>query len=401
MSLDALRGFDMFWIMGADALGGVAARMAESLGGSVAPGAAEPWYRKLADQLEHVEWRGFHFYDLIFPLFVFMAGVSMVYSLGRTVAEEGRGAATWRLFRRALLLWLLGVLYYRGWANGLDHVRLLGVLQRIALAYLGAGLCFIHLKPRGWIAVLGGILLGYWALLALAPVRDIQLTDAALKVLSEKTGQTDPHALFLATTRVVHRVYEPGYNVVNHFDFQYLPWRKWDKYHDPEGILSTFPAVASCLLGMFAGWFLKDEKRTPVRRAATLLVAGVVLVALGWAWDSQFPVIKKLWTSSYVLVAGGYSALLLGAFYYLVDVRGWQRWCQPFVWIGLNPIAVYLAGNLVNFDNLAQRVAGGPVAAFFDGWVPNLGSLVLALAGMGWAVLFARSLHRRRLYFRL
>ena len=133
----------------------------------------------------------------------------------------------------------------------------------------------------------------------------------------------------------------------------------------------------------------------------TLLVAGVILVALGWTWDLQFPVIKKLWTSSYVLVAGGYSALLLGTFYYVVDVRGWQRWCQPFVWIGLNPIAVYLASNVISFENLAHRVAGGPVAAFFDGILPNLGGLVLAFAGIGLVVLFARMLHQRRLYLRL
>lgn len=401
MSLDALRGFDMFWIMGADALGSAASKVAESLAGPAAPGAGEPWFKKLADQLEHVEWRGFRFYDLIFPLFVFMAGVSMAYSLGRIVEEEGKGAAAWRVFKRAFLLWILGVIYYGGWSKGLDHVRLLGVLQRIALAYLGAGLCFVYLKPRGWLAVLSGILLGYWALLAFAPVRDIHLSDDAIAVLAKAGGGTDPHALFLATTNFVHGVYEPGYNVVNHFDFQHLPGRKWDTYYDPEGILSTFPAVASCILGMFAGWFLKDERRTPGRRAVTLLVAGVVLVALGWTWDLQFPVIKKLWTSSYVLVAGGYSALLLGTFYYIVDVRGWQRWCQPFVWIGLNPIAVYLASNVISFENLAHRVAGGPVAALFDRILPNLGGLVLAFAGIGLVVLFARMLHQRRLYLRL
>ncbi|MFM8358121.1 MAG: acyltransferase family protein [Verrucomicrobiota bacterium] len=377
-SLDALRGFDMFWIMGADAIGGAFLKMGTPLAAEAGPAAAPASgalvraAHFLGEQLEHVEWEGFRFYDLIFPLFVFMAGVSLVLSLSRTVAQEGRGVATGRLLRRALLLYLVGIFYYGGIGKGWDQVRLLGVLQRIALAYLGAGLCFLHLKPRGLVTALAVILLGYWGLMALVPVPGIGAGH-----------------------------YAEGRNLANWIDAQYLPLRKWDGDHDPEGLLSTLPAIGSCLLGVLAGIHLRTGRGTGVRRAATLVGVGLALVAAGHLWGVWFPVIKKLWTSSYVLVAGGWSAVLLGVFHYGVDIRGWRGWCRPFVWIGLNPIAIYLLTNLVNFDALSRRFVGGEVVTFLDGVFPGLALLALALLGIGWGVWVAWYLDRRRVYLRL
>lgn len=369
LSLDALRGFDMFWIMGADALGGVAAAMAEK---------QAPWTHSLAEQLEHVAWEGFRFYDLIFPLFVFIAGISLVFSLGRLAEEKGKDEALGRLMKRALLLFCLGVLYYGGLSKGLDEVRWLGVLQRIALAYLGAGFFFIFYKPRTCAVVTAGLLLGYWALMALVPVPGIGAGN-----------------------------YAEGKNLANWLDLRFLPGRMHDTTHDPEGLLSTLPAVATCLLGTFAGRWLLRQDKSPSMKSAGLAAAGVALLVLGWVWSSrlpipfQFPVIKKIWTSSYVLIAGGWSCLLLALFHWVIDVRGWSGWCRPFVWVGLNPIAVYLAANLVSMDNLSRRVAGGPLASALDGWMPHLGDLVLALVGIGWCFLLAWFLHRRKLYLRL
>lgn len=363
MSLDALRGFDMFWIMGADALGGVAAAMAK--------GRAE-WVRHLADQLEHVTWEGFRFYDLIFPLFVFIAGVSLVFSLGRIEAEEGKDEALIRLVQRAFLLYLLGVLYYGGWAEGWDKVRWLGVLQRIALSYLGAGVVHLFFGFRGAVVATVGLLVGYWGLMTFVPVPEHGAGNLA-----------------------------EGRNLANWIDLKFLPGHKWDGDHDPEGLLSTLPAIASCLLGTFAGRWMQRTDRTPVAKTVGLVVAGLVLLFLGWAWSLQFPIIKKIWTSSYVLVAGGWSCLLFALFYWVVDVRGWQRWCVPFVWVGLNPIAVYLVAKVVSMDNLARRVAGGPVMAALDAAVPSLGGMVVALVGIGWCFLLAWFLHRRKLYLRL
>lgn len=368
----------MFWIMGADAIGGAFLKMGTPLsaeaGHAAAPasGALVRAAHFIGEQLEHVEWEGFRFYDLIFPLFVFMAGVSLVLSLSRLVAQEGRAKAMGRIFRRALLIYLLGIFYYGGIGKGLDQVRLLGVLQRIALAYLGAGICFLYLKPRGLVMALAGILLGYWGLMALVPVPGIGAGH-----------------------------YEEGRNLANWIDAQYLPFRKWDGDHDPEGLLSTLPAIGSCLLGVLAGIHLREGKGPAVRKAAMLVGVGLALVAAGHLWGMWFPVIKKLWTSSYVLVAGGWSAVLLGVFHYVVDIRGWRGWCRPFVWIGLNPIAIYLLTNLVDFDALSRRFVGGQVVTFLDGIFPGLALLALALLGIGWGIWVAWYLDRRRVYVRI
>ena len=172
--------------------------------------------------------------------------------------------------------------------------------------------------------------------------------------------------------------------------------------HDPEGVLSTLPAVVSCLLGVFAGIFLRDSKRTPSEKAVHLAVAGVALLVLGYSWGAFFPIIKKLWTSPFVLVAGGWSALLLAVFYYVIDVKGWQRWCQPFVWVGLNSITVYLAGNLIDFEQLASRLVGGNMGALLDTVVAKgFGTLLVSLLSIATVFGFARFLHHRKIYLRL
>ncbi len=362
MSLDALRGFDMTWILGADAIGHAMAEVE-----------AGPVVRALARQLDHVAWEGFRFYDLIFPLFVFMIGVAITFSVGRMVEREGRGAAVGRILRRTLLLYVLGLIYYGGISEGVEQIRLVGVLQRLALCYGFTALCFVYLRPRSLVGVTVGLLVGYWAALNFIPVPGIGAGDFA-----------------------------EGRNLTNWFDREYLPWRKWDGTHDPEGVLSTFPAFASCLLGVFAGMHLRDHAGTGERKAGLLALAGVVCLALGWVWALQFPVIKKLWTSSYVLVAGGWSALLLALFYYVIDVRGVRGWAMPFVWVGTNALTLYLVGNVVDFDGLSARFVGGPVGAALDAWVaPHFGGLVLAVVGILFCFLLGRFLYRRQIFLRL
>src|SRR6266581_2404943 len=177
MSVDALRGFDMFWIIGADSLVYALNRMSQT--GPT---------KFLADQLEHAEWEGFHFYDLIFPLFVFIVGVSLVLSLGKTIEQHGRATAVKRIFRRTILLFLVGIFYYGGFNNAWPGMRMTGVLNRIALAYCFAGLFFCFFKPRTLGAIGVALLAGYWALLAFVPIRDIQLTKPGLARLAEQTG---------------------------------------------------------------------------------------------------------------------------------------------------------------------------------------------------------------------
>ncbi|MBI4623294.1 MAG: DUF5009 domain-containing protein [Verrucomicrobia bacterium] len=394
-SLDALRGFDMFWILGADAIVRGLGEMSQT-----AP------LKFIAAQLEHKDWAGFAFYDLIFPLFVFIVGVSLVFSLTRTVAQHGRAAAVKRVLIRAAVLFFLGIFYSGGLTARWPDIRLLGVLQRIALAYGAAGLLFCFFRPRvlAWIGVL--LLTGYWALLTFVPIRPVQLERGALPAQMAQAGMPRPtleqaHQFFDRTSSRIIGGYEAGLNFANHLDFKYLPGRKYDHYWDPEGLLSTLPAIATCLLGVAAGLLLRRSDRTDAQKIAWLAGAGLAALAIGWTWHLQFPVVKKIWTSSFVLVAGGWSLLLLAAFYYVVDVRQWRRWCRPFIWIGMNPITLYIASNVVGFRRVAPRLAGGDVKAFFDAVTPGCGNLVVELTGLGLMLCLAWFLHRRRIFLRV
>jgi predicted acyltransferase len=359
VSLDALRGFDMLWIVG----GGAVARALRGFGDA-------PLTVWLATQFEHVEWEGLHIEDTIFPLFVFIAGVSLVFALTKAVEQRGRAYAARRMLVRALILFLLGVIYSGGFEKGLAGVRWLGVLQRIALSYLGAGLLFLWLKPRGLIMACVTLLLGYWALLALVPVPGFGVGD-----------------------------YAEGHNLANYLDRLYLPGRRYNGDHDPEGLLSTLPAIATCLLGVFAGLRLRREPSACTAR--WLVLAGVLLLCAGWAWSPWMPVIKKIWTSSYVLVAGGWSAILLGVFHWVIDVRGWRRWATPFVWIGLNPITIYVAGQLIDATALARRFTGGDLQEWLNASVHvGAGELLNALVALSFSVLLAWFLDRRKIYLR-
>ena len=358
MSLDALRGFDMFWIVGADAL----LRGIRAVGDNRALTA-------IGEQLEHKPWAGFAFEDLIFPLFVFMVGVSLVFSLSRILEEQDRKAAVWRIVRRAALLYLLGIFYYGGFSKTFADIRLLGVLQRLSLCYLGAGLIFCFCGTRGRVAWCVGLLVGYWAVMTYVPVPGGTAGDFA-----------------------------EGKNLANWVDEHYLPLFKWDTTHDPEGILSTFPAVANCLIGVFAGVLLRDPLRQNWKKVLYLLAAGVVLAALGWTWNLQFPVIKKLWTSSFVLVASGYSCLLLALFFLVIDVWKLRLWAQPFVWIGMNPITLYMLDNLKIVQNITNRLIGGDLNEWLFG---DYGELALAIVGLLVTFGIARFLYRKKLILRL
>ncbi len=357
MSLDALRGFDMFWIVGADELVKALLKVSDNSA-----------LRVLDRQLEHVEWTGFHFEDLIFPMFVFIVGVSLVFSLGRTIERQGRGAAVARVVTRGVLLYLLGVFYYGGFSTPFEQIRLMGVLQRIGLAYLFAGLIFCYLGARGRIAACAGLLVGYWALMTFVPVPGVGVGH-----------------------------FEPGGNITNWVDKEYLPLRKWDGDYDPEGLLSTLPAIANCLLGVFAGEVLKSRAGEG-HKVFSLILSGAVFVLGGWIWDAQFPVIKKIWTSSFVLVAVGYSSMLLGLFYLVVDVWKYQRWTRPFVWIGMNPITIYMIHNLVDLNAIANRFVGGELKARY---LDPYGDLAVALVSMTITLAICRFMYQRKIFLRL
>ncbi len=359
-SIDALRGFDMFWIVGGDA----AARALCGWWGT-------PPAMALQEQFEHVDWQGFRFYDLIFPLFLFLVGVVLPFSLRKYQAEgHPRGDALIRTARRVVLLFLLGLVY-----NGLlrfhfDTLRVAGVLQRIAVCYGIAALIYLFTTVRLPVVTLVVILAGYWALLTFVPAPESHRAGD-FSIETNLAGYVDRHAL-------PGKIYDAYYG-----------------YGDNEGLLSTIPAVATALLGVLAGrWLLADRNRWI--KALGLAAAGGICLGLGLAWGRSFPIIKNLWTSSFVLVAGGWSLLLLALFYTVIDVLRLRVWSTFFVVIGVNAITIYVACRIVPFDEIAEFLLGGVAehAGSFGPVVVPLGVIVVE-----W--LFLLHLYRNRIFLRV
>ncbi len=357
-SIDALRGFDMFWIIGATTLVQALEHMSDN-----------SLTRLLVTQLKHMRWEGLHAYDLIFPLFLFLVGVSIVLSLEKNLAQVGKRQVLLRILRRSVLLYLLGIFYYGGVSQPWPNIQLGGVLQRIALCYFAAALLYITVPVRA-LGVVGVMLLvGYWALLAWVPFPTLHLDKATVEQIAAAIGSQSPARIAAAVPERVHGVYAEGYNLTNYLDFRFLPGKKTEIYYINEGLLSTVPAIAICLGGIGAGQLLLDRRIRLLGKVVWLLVADTAAVLLGYLWGLQFPLIKRIWTSSFVLVATGYSAIFLSLFYVIIDIWHWQRWCEPLVWIGTNALTIYLAVNIVNFPQLAARLVGGDVKLFLNGQV--------------------------------
>ena len=359
MSVDVLRGLDMFFIVGMEEVFEALSEMF-------------PMTPSLDDRLQHAPWAGFHFYDLIFPLFAFIVGVSLVFSLSKSISNEGRQATTRKLIRRSVVLYLLGIWVYGGIGGGIEHVRLLGVLQRLALCFCAAGLAFVWMSPRKMVALTVALLVGYWTMLTFIPVPGFGAGDFA-----------------------------EGHNLTNWIDKMFLPFRKWDGDHDPEGLLSTLPAIATSLFGVFAGMLLRNPSVEPARKVRLLVAWGCAGVVLGLLWHLQFPIIKRLWTSSFVLFTAGISSLLLAWFYHVIDIRQRQRWCRPFVWIGMNAITIYLIVHFVKLEPIANCLVGGGIHTALDRVCPGLGDLATALLALAFAVLICRFLFFRKIFLRV
>ena len=234
------------------------------------------------------------------------------------------------------------------------------------------GLLFIYLRPRGLVVICAGLLVGYWALLTFVSVPGFGAGDFA-----------------------------ETHNLSDWIDAHYLPGRKWRGDHDPEGLLSTLPAIASCLLGVFAGRLLRDPLRSERQKVVLLAAAGALALGLGLLWGLQFPVIKRIWTSSFVLVAGGWSALLLAGFYQVIDVWKCRAWSTPLVWIGANALTIYLISNVVDFKKVALRFVGGDVGLALDTLWPGLAGLTMALTSIALCFAICRFLYQRQIFLRL
>ncbi|MCO5292958.1 MAG: DUF5009 domain-containing protein [Chitinophagaceae bacterium] len=358
-SLDALRGFDMLMIIGLD-----------NFFHKLAKASPTPFWTAISDQFHHPSWNGFHFYDLIFPLFLFIAGVATPYSLeNRLKKGDTKGQLLKHVIQRGLILVLLGVIYNNGLQiKPLAEIRFGSVLGRIGLAYMFANIIYLYTKQKGQIIWFTILLIGYWMLLRFTSAPGFPAGDLSMEG-----------------------------NFVSYFDRLFLPGKLYETIHDPEGILATIPAIGTGLMGILTGNFLKSGEYSSVRKTMVLAIAGIISLVFSLIWNLDFPINKNLWTSSFVLCTGGFSLLLIALFYYIVDVRGFQKWAFPLKVIGMNSILIYLAGEFISWNYTNE--------ALFK-WLGQLvgeqyGPVVLAATIILVQWLFLYFLYRKKIFLKV
>lgn len=360
-SLDALRGFDMFWIMGG-----------ESIFIGLAALTGWPVLEWWAGQLEHVEWHGFHFYDMIFPLFLFIAGISFPFSVAKRAAmNEPRKSIYKHIIFRGLILVLLGILYNNAVRFNFGELRYGSVLGRIGLAWMFAAIIFMNTRLTFRIVWFWALITGYWLLLILFPAHDL--------------GSTDPFS-------------QTG-NLASFIDRIIMPGKLYLGNHDPEGIFSTIPAISTALLGMFTGEFLMSKflQEKQLKKVLVMVLAAILLMIIGKLWDLVFPINKNIWSSSFVCFVGGLSLLLFSLFYLIIDVWNLKKWAFFFVVIGMNPITIYLTERIINFRSATRFFFGGVIELFPETWEPFLSGI--GITTVGWIFLYI--LYKKKIFLKV
>jgi predicted acyltransferase len=318
--------------------------------------------------LHHPEWHGFAFYDLIFPLFLFIAGVAMPFSMEKRLS---RGDSRQQLYRhvvvRGLALVLLGMIYSGLLKFEWDTMRYPSVLGRIGLAYLFAGLIVINTGVRGRLLWFVGLLVGYWAALKFIPVPGFGAGDLA-----------------------------PGHTLTDYIDRTLIPGRLYMGDRDPEGLLATIPAIGTALAGAVTGQFLKNPRYTGYAKTAGMSAAGLACLGLAGVWNLDFPINKNLWSSSFVLHCAGWSLLFLALFYLVIDVWRLRGWTLPLVVIGSNSILIYMAQRMIDFSYTAHFLADGLLSSAGE-YQPLLWAM--ALLAVKW--LFLYLMYRKRIFLRV
>lgn len=337
--------------------------------------------------LEHAAWHGWTPTDLVFPFFLFIVGVATALSLGRLLEA---GASRSQVFRKAAvragIIFALGLIIQGFPHYNLPHLRIPGVLPRIAIAYLITAAIVLLAGVRGQVLSLLALLLGYWTLMTLVPVPGVG-----------------------------RGVLEPAKNLSNWIDFRLLGvnhvWQETGTW-DPEGLLSTLGAVASVLCGVLAGHWIRSRRGTDAK-AFGLFYAGSTTVLLGWTWSRVFPINKSLWTSSYVLLSAGIACLVLSVIIWLVDIEGYRGWTVPFLVFGTNAITAYWLSTLCGIV-LDWITLGGPAEAdqvvlktylyetFYASWLsPANASLAYAVSYVVVWLGLISILYRRRIFIRI
>ena len=362
-SLDVLRGFDMFWIIGGKpfVLGLVALFSVDT----------RDW---LKARLHHPEWHGFEPYDLIFPLFLFIAGVSTVYSItNRLEKGDSRASLHYHFIKRGLILVLLGILYNgllsRDLSNveGWSEARYASVLGRIGLAYMFAALIAANTQWRFQVIWVIGLLASYWLALRFFPVPEFGAGNL-----------------------------EPGHTLTDYIDRLFVPGKLYQGDRDPEGLLATIPAIATALIGCLAGQLLRHDRIDGIKKSGFLAIAGIACLGLAWVWNFDFPINKNLWSSSFVLHCAGWSLLLLSLFYLVIDVWQFRKFTIIFTVIGANSILIYIGPQFLDFEHTNEKLFGG--ISHFAG---NNRDLLMhaSYLGMLWFLLYF--LYRKKIFLKV
>lgn len=314
-SIDALRGFDMFWITGGDAF---FIALFTFFG--------TPFFKSLAKQLDHPAWAGFHFYDIIFALFLFIVGLSLPFSITKRM-ERGETKKTlyYHIFKRTILLYLLGLIYNGLFDFNFETLRYTGVLHRIAITYMIASIVVLNVRQKYLIVWAVAITLIYWLVLLLVPVPGFGAYNLT-----------------------------PEGNLSAYLDQLYLPGSFCCyKFGDNEGLITHIPAAVNVLVGTLIGFRLlkPDSYKEKIR---TFLIIGSILIVVALAWNFIYPINKYLWTGSFVSLTCGISILSFALFYWLIDVKGYTKWAFPFTVIGMNSITIYVLQGVFDFGIIAQ-----------------------------------------------
>ncbi|MFC1607698.1 acyltransferase family protein [Candidatus Latescibacterota bacterium] len=314
LSIDALRGFDMFLIIG----GGTFIQRILNL-------IDTPVTRAITHQMHHPQWHGFTSWDLIFPLFLFLVGTSIPLSLDKRLARgTSQRDIISHVLKRSLILYFFGMVMEAGRIDALGGLRYTGVLHRIAFCYCCTSFIVMKTTIRGQVIWIVSLLTGYWLVMRYVPVP------------GHGAG-----------------VFTPEGNVASYLDRLMQPGALRTELFDNEGFLSTFPAIATTLMGSVSGWWL-NSSRDGTAKTAVLAATGTGLIVSGLMWGLIFPINKLLWTSSFALLTGGMCMCLLALFYWVIDIKRYRRWAFPLVVIGMNALTIYIAGALFDFGRIVN-----------------------------------------------
>lgn len=336
---------------------------------SLFPEGSQCW---LAQTMKHVKWDGLAHHDTIFPLFLFLAGLSFPFSYAKLCeAGASRRQIYLKIARRTLLLILFGLIYNGLFKLDFATLRVCSVLGRIALAWCIASLLYINFSRTTRIIVAASLLIGYWLVVGFIPAPDV--------------ANGDPLSMQGTMVGYIDRLITPGRLLYDNGRF------------DPEGLFSTIPAIVTAMLGIFTGEYVRSERHSGNRKVVTMFVAAAVMLGMGLLWSLVFPINKMLWSSSFVLVVGAYSLAMFALFYYIIDVRGHARWSLPLQVIGLNSITIYMAQKIIPFSHINKFFLGGAAELLPPEW----GVLLLKGGFVAVCWLFLYFLYRKKIFLKV